>query len=224
MNTNSSPLGYIETPTRGRNQKLPNGYLSNLPITNITMTIRVEPSPENGTSTDRQTGTRTETAIHQAFNTPEMLEMILTRLDMRTLLTSAQRVCRCWGNMISKSPSIQRALFFAPVENPMKLEEKILNPLLKEAFPSIFPANDRSSYYALDLSSLAMAKDASAMARFIRKEASWRKMLVQQPPISVIGLLHVCHSMMGDFAESSSISVSLQPISWPTLANIVRMI
>lgn len=188
------------------------------------MTIRVEPSPENGISTGRQPGTRAETAIYQALNTPEMLEMILNRLDMRTLLTSAQRVCRSWGDMISKSPSLQRALFFTPIEDPKKVEEKIPNPLLREAFLSIFPANDRSKYYEFDLSSLAMSKDASAMARFTRKEASWRKMLVQQPPISGIGLFHVCHGMMGDFAESSSISVSLQPMLRPTLANIIRTI
>jgi hypothetical protein len=138
--------------------------------------------------------------------------MILARIDMRTLLTSAQRVCRNWTDLITKSPSIQKALFFTPItEYEGKMQYKILNPLLKETFPSIFPAEDRPEGYMFDFSGMTMTKDATSMARFVRKGASWRKMLVQQPPISGIGLYHICHGMSGDSAGSSSIAVSLRP-------------
>lgn len=159
-----------------------------------------------------QPGIRTKSAINKVLDTPEMLEMILARIDMRTLLTSAQRVCRSWMDLVTKSPSIQKALFFTPItESAWGMGKKILNPLLTETFPSIFPTKDRPNGYKFNFSDLTMTKDASIMARFIRKEASWRKMLVQQPPVSDIGLFHICHAMGGDSAGSSSIAVSFRP-------------
>ncbi|KAJ5382842.1 hypothetical protein N7517_000753 [Penicillium concentricum] len=145
--------------------------------------------------------------MEKVLDTAEILDMILARMDMRTLLTSAQRVCHSWANLISKSPSIQKALFFTPIkDSEWGMGEAIPNPLLAETFPSIFPAKNRWSYYQFDFSDLIMTKNSSTMAHFLRKDASWRKMLVQQPPASDIGLLHVCHAMMGDFAGSSSLS------------------
>ncbi|KAJ5827175.1 hypothetical protein N7447_003938 [Penicillium robsamsonii] len=150
----------------------------------------------------------TKSAMDKVLDTAEILEMILARVDMRTLLTSVQRVCHNWVNLISKSPSIQKALFFTPIkDSEWGVKETILNPLLAETFPSIFPAKNRLDYYKFDFSDLIMTKNGSTMAHFVRENASWRKMLVQQPPISDIGLLYVSQGMMGDCAGSSSISL-----------------
>ena len=163
------------------------------------------------TAIQRQPGINAKSAINQVLNTPEILAMILAEMDMRTLLISAQRVCRTWLNLISESPSIQKALFFTPIKgSEWGMEEKTSNPLLAETFPSFFPAKGRPMYYQFNFSDLAMAKDASTMARFVRDDASWRRMLVQQPPISDIGVLHICHTMSGDYAGSSNIPVSFQ--------------
>lgn len=176
------------------------------------MASRVEECPRYGIGLRWQPESRTKSAINKVLDTPEMLEMILARVDMRTLLTSAQRVCRNWVNLISKSPSIQKALFFTPIkDSEWGMEEKIPNPLLTETFPSIFPAKDRPDRYQFDFSELTMTKDASTMARFVRQDASWRKMLVQQPPVSDIGIFHICHGMGGTSAGSSSIPVGFQP-------------
>lgn len=151
--------------------------------------------------------------MNKVIDIPEILEMILAQMDMRTLLTSAHRVCRNWANLISKSSSIQRALFFTPIkDSEWGKEENIPNPLLTETFPSFFPAKDRPGRYQFDFSNLPMTKDASSMARFVREDASWRKMLVQQPPLLDIGLFYICHARGNHNAESSSIPVSLQPI------------
>ena len=63
-------------------------------------------------------------SITPVLATPEVLEMILLHTDMRTLLTSCQRVCRDWRNLITKSPSIQKALFFTQSKNPNGAREK----------------------------------------------------------------------------------------------------
>jgi hypothetical protein len=155
---------------------------------------------------------RTKSAINKVMDTPEILEMILAATDMRTLLTSAQRVCRNWASLISNSRSIQKALFYIPIkDSEWGVGEKIPNPLLTETFASFFPAKNRPDSYRFDFRDLVMTRDALTRARFMQKDASWRKMLVQQPPISEIGLFHIYHAMGGDSAESASIPVSLQP-------------
>ncbi|KAJ6178171.1 hypothetical protein N7519_008632 [Penicillium mononematosum] len=154
----------------------------------------------------------TRSAINKVMDTPEILEMILAGTDMRTLLTSAQRVCRNWASLIRNSRSVQKALFFIPIkDSEWGVGEKIPNPLLTETFASFFPTKNRPDTYQFDFHDLVMTRDASTMARFIRADASWRKMLVQQPPISKVGLFHTCHGMGGESAESASIPVSLQP-------------
>ncbi|KAL3443587.1 hypothetical protein BJX65DRAFT_311747 [Aspergillus insuetus] len=142
----------------------------------------------------------------RALNTPEILEMILLEMDMRTLLTSGQRVCHTWTNLIRTSRSIQRALFFIPTkESEWATAEKIPNPLLAEVFPSIFPASDEDDDDRFAYSSLPMAKDTETMNRFVQPNASWRRMLVQQPPLKNIGLFHVRSSRGGDSIKRSTI-------------------
>ncbi|KAJ5158651.1 uncharacterized protein N7500_008302 [Penicillium coprophilum] len=171
------------------------------------MASRVTEYPSYGHPIQSRPGSSTQSATNKVLDTPEILEMILARVDMRTLLTSAQRVCRRWVNLISQAPSIQKILFFTPIkDSEWGVGEKTINPLLTEAFPSIFPAKDTGKHHEVHFSDLTMNKDTSTMFRFVRKDASWRKMLVQQPPVSDIGLLNVSHGMMGDHVVSSTIS------------------
>ncbi|KAJ5891561.1 uncharacterized protein N7473_007789 [Penicillium subrubescens] len=84
------------------------------------------------------------------LNTPETLEMILVQLDMRTILTVS---VGAWLNLVTTSPSIQKALYFTPItESEGEPNEKTLNPLLKEEFPPMFPPKDSSSYDGFDFS------------------------------------------------------------------------
>ncbi|KAL2848779.1 hypothetical protein BJX68DRAFT_255799 [Aspergillus pseudodeflectus] len=142
--------------------------------------------------------------MRRALHTPEILEMILLQVDMRTLLTFGQRVCHAWKNLIRTSRFLQRALFFMPIqESEWAAGEKTLNPLLAEAFPSIFPAKYKCDE-RFSIPQLPMAKDSEAMAIFGRRDASWRRMLVQQPPLSHIGVFHVRHTRVGNRVKRSS--------------------
>ncbi|KAJ5832554.1 hypothetical protein N7474_000865 [Penicillium riverlandense] len=149
--------------------------------------------------------TTTRTARDRAMSTPEILEMILLQLDLRTLLIAAQRVCRSWVTLISQSVQIQRALFFSPVDKPdIPMHEKTQNPLLAETFPCVFPSSGKElgkcKFAALD-----MNQSSTKRAMYMRKEASWRRMLVQQPPILDFGLLRVVHGQVGDQASAFKI-------------------
>ncbi|KAJ5166048.1 hypothetical protein N7492_006344 [Penicillium capsulatum] len=110
----------------------------------------------------------------RALLTPELLELMLLRLDLQTLLISPQLICRAWSALIRESSAIQRMLFFEPAQD----SEKRRNSLLIDAFPSFF--NEGTT---LTLSELGMIKHPAKTAAYTHKEASWRRMLVQQPPV-----------------------------------------
>ncbi|KAJ5683039.1 hypothetical protein N7462_006204 [Penicillium macrosclerotiorum] len=127
----------------------------------------------------------------EVFSTPELLELILLHLDPRTLVVSAQRTCQYWNRLIRDSRSLQKALFFLPTDSGPTTR----NPLLAEAFPSFFLPTDTQE--ALDSQaetvetdvvfsffSWDMVQHPEKIEAYNRKEASWRRMLVQQPPIS----------------------------------------
>jgi hypothetical protein len=183
----------------------------------------------------------------KVLTTPELLEIILLHLDIRTLLVSAQRVCQTWTVLIQSSPAIQQALFFQTARNPKPKKGKwhakskdtkldqgsingyefsysrpIYNPLLVQAFRPFFPSvheyppihdNDEKatetetehegkekekenpfSFKPLDMLSSPQKKTA-----YMRKEASWRNMLLRQPPVcGGVTVFKMHHAMGGD--------------------------
>ncbi|GAB1735258.1 hypothetical protein NU219Hw_g2901t1 [Hortaea werneckii] len=131
-------------------------------------------------------------ASRRALGTLELLEGVLCKLPLQDLLR-AQSVCKQWQMVIDRSKKLQRALYFEPVprapvafcEEPAGcmsysqwtragsnercvgiLENPILSPLLK--------------------SLLSVTRTRSLLAQlpgcWQRREASWRRMLVTQPP------------------------------------------
>ncbi|OQD94223.1 hypothetical protein PENSOL_c027G10886 [Penicillium solitum] len=171
------------------------------------MISHIEECPGYKTAVQQQPGITAKSAINKALNTPEILEMILAEMDMRTLLTCTQRVCRAWLNLINALPSIQKALFFTPIkESEWGMGKKMPNPLLAEFFPSFFPEEGRLKYAHFIFSDIPMTDDVPpTMPLFVRAGASWRKMLVQRPPMFDIGTLHIHRGFGDDRVKSSSI-------------------
>ncbi|TRX96373.1 hypothetical protein FHL15_002645 [Xylaria flabelliformis] len=136
-------------------------------------------------------------AVQTVINIPELLQLILLQCDIRTLLTGARGVSLLWRDTIDSTQAIQKALFFQP-DTRNGGSEPILNPLLTETFSTFFDgqAHNRQSFDKLpigDENELAEAssllsdgivKDKSSRRdAFMRKDASWRRMLVRQPPV-----------------------------------------
>lgn len=132
----------------------------------------------------------TQTAQAIALSTFELLELILLQLDTQTLLT-AQRTCQTWHRIIQESVAIQKALFFIPM-NSSSANIKVQNALLAKKFPGFFNSN------LTLLANVDMLQRPEKLEAYIRPEASWRRMLVQQPPIFRIGILISCFA----FSES----------------------
>jgi hypothetical protein len=138
-------------------------------------------------------------ATEKTLSTAELLESILLQLDLQTLLTSAQRTCRTWTNLIRGSPALQRALYFTPVSDT-RGHEAVLNPLLIDTFPSFFEVENETLFGGGNgtlLASLRMFKQPETQASFLREEASWRRMLVQQPPVFKIARWHCSVGQFG---------------------------
>ncbi|KAJ5159187.1 uncharacterized protein N7500_008838 [Penicillium coprophilum] len=149
-------------------------------------------------------------AQSHAFSIPEIFELILLNLDIRTLLTKATRICHTWSHFINSSPRIQWALFFRPLDNALN-KPKTQNPLLAETFPSIFHQSGYSTgrnttrndtdpdtntnaanekvILNLTFTTFDMVRNPHKWDAYIRPEASWRRMLVQQPPVYTLSLL-----------------------------------
>ncbi|KAJ5360710.1 hypothetical protein N7517_009901 [Penicillium concentricum] len=111
------------------------------------------------------------TAQDTALGTMEVLENILLHLDLKCILTSAQRVCHQWQDLISTSPSLQKHLFFQP---DWDREDKQRNPLLAEIFPDWFPDFPTPAKRRKD-HGIEIGPDDI--------KPSWKRMLIQQPPI-----------------------------------------
>ncbi|KAF2247600.1 hypothetical protein BU26DRAFT_520704 [Trematosphaeria pertusa] len=121
-------------------------------------------------------------AAASVFNVPELLENILSNLDLRTLLTSAQRVSRRWRATVTGSPLLQRLLYLEPEQQ--RNGHRVPNPLLVEASPACFyhnPIGCDQVFFDSD-----MCRTSSSKA-FMFPGATWRRMLLTQIPIERLG-------------------------------------
>lgn len=125
---------------------------------------------------------------------PELLEPILLSLDMRSLLTSALRVCRQWQGLIQGSNLLRRALFFDCDEKQAGSDEVTFNPLLVELFPLLFdftgtpdgrPDDRARGFNDLAIEALPIGRRRVA---FYRRNASWRRVHMRQPLVRHAGL------------------------------------
>ncbi|RLM00177.1 hypothetical protein CFD26_107692 [Aspergillus turcosus] len=141
-------------------------------------------------------------ASHRLFGVPELLEEILLQVHLPTLLTSAQRVCRMWHRLIQDSSALQKALFFKPSEKRVDSEERRINPFVQSnLWRGLFrkKVNKRSRVH------LRRKREV-----YLRREASWRRMLLQQPPSNNIAIVG---SLVLDTRSLNPLQLALKPHS-----------
>lgn len=158
----------------------------------------------------------TDSARHQAFSIPEIFEQILLKLDPRTLLTKAQLICRAWTTFIQTSPAIQWALFFKPKNQH---SPKSQNPLLAAIFPSIFNRDRERANLTLTTFQILTSRkwdqsDEIRLDAWVRPEASWRRMLIQQPPLYTLSLLRSSAGHGGELLHHYKALVSFSNIEF----------
>jgi hypothetical protein len=125
--------------------------------------------------------------------TTEVLAVILFHLPPQDLLVAAPRVSKHWQSTIAACPHLQRALFFLP--SPSRPAGRPFcptpNPLLAAPFrPFLSAGAPELSMEGLLRCGLPIADASDGRRRhraFARAGASWRRMLVSQPPPRVVG-------------------------------------
>ena len=151
-------------------------------------------------------------AAASVLRTPELLELILLHLDLKSRITSAPRVCSFWLETLNQSPRLRKASFFqADRSLDVKPGERAyINPLLQQAFGDQFfnlsdcqvdkyPFRRAEYFWKLPWSPQALhhlqantgsVLDVDPTCRqrsFTRAGASWRRMFVSQPPPPFLG-------------------------------------
>ncbi|KAE8134961.1 hypothetical protein BDV38DRAFT_285346 [Aspergillus pseudotamarii] len=164
---------------------------------------------------------------HKIFLIPEILEQILLQTAPQTLLTSAQRTSQAWHNLITTSPKLQETLFFRP-EQPPTLNNKThrtLNPLLApKIWPHLFrkrlnsqtTTTTTTTNYGYSLP----AVDPLEEELYLRPGASWRRMLVQQPPTSSISVFVMHRSWISCDEDISPVKVFTADVEFLTLEHL----
>lgn len=111
-------------------------------------------------------------ACDQVFETTELLELILSFTTLLDLLR-AQRVSRRWKTVIEGSPLLQRCLYFLP--DPRAVDTYGLNPLFMQRFKLWREEPDNTLHVSSKPQWHSRLNKSSP-------SASWRRMLVSQPP------------------------------------------
>ncbi|KAF1845569.1 uncharacterized protein K460DRAFT_366434 [Cucurbitaria berberidis CBS 394.84] len=140
---------------------------------------------------------------------PELLEAILLHLGHvapPNELLRAQLISRRVHTAIASSPRIQQLLFLRaePADNPKPWRA---NPLLRDLFLPWFVGPLRERWTMPDYDSFQMMDWTSTNRdAFLRAEASWRKMLVFQPPPKQLSVVRFCNGQGGDFIDEATVS------------------
>lgn len=186
------------------NKKKKKGHPNFPPICEGSASVNLPVSSHSITSLDDNTHTKKKmspspiTPTERVLATVELLELILLQVDMQTILTSAVRTCHFWRDVTRDSPQLQTLLFFRPETRlptgghgdriPIRPRKK--NPLLLRRFENLLSSSSTTADLVRPVQSETI----------LRPEASWRAMLVQQPPARTVGVWTVemgCHLQQG---------------------------
>lgn len=147
---------------------------------------------------------------------PELFEAILLQLSFQDILINAQRVCRVWSEAIRASPRLQQALFFETV--PREKIQISYNPASRKVARS-FKTTAGHATATCEISSTHIVVVENPMRRYLsdkqptfdtvlrhanaakRIDASWKRMLLSQPPVVFTSISKTEPMKLGDFGR-----------------------
>ena len=133
-------------------------------------------------------------ACEKVFQVTELAEAIFLELSISILLCRVQRTCRGWRAIVASSARLQQALFFTPIARvPLKLGERPTH--LYESYES--EEDEPNTHLQTVVEHPLLTKIGSSgtslallfkpkVDAVLRPEASWRRCLVTQPPVTEI--------------------------------------
>jgi hypothetical protein len=151
--------------------------------------------------------TTMSTAKDKVIITPELLELILSQLPIRNLFLVAPLVSKTW-QAVARTPVLQRAIFFEPDPSATVPTQ---NPLLVEIFSPFFAQANEESSWPGSVSTIQAMQWAKNPNAFKRADASWRRMLVTQPPVQSMAMTRTAgrHSLSGRRAVLTDLTLRM---------------
>lgn len=114
--------------------------------------------------------------MEKALAIPELLEAVLLQLSVIDILVNSQRVCKTWHDCVNGSTSLQRELFLRPDRSPTGPCRKTAKHIDSNSFRTINPFADL----------ISIKEHTNRTAAFDHPGASWRSMLIVQPPVPMV--------------------------------------
>lgn len=147
-------------------------------------------------------------AVERVLATPELLEAILIQLTPINQLLCAQLISRLFHTTIASSPILQQLLFFR-ADTARDAKDWSVNPLLRQHFLPWFAGPSEGSFGSRDYNVLKLMDWTTSpltLAAFLRPEASWRNMLLMQPPPKELQVVRWVHGQGGDSENVATVS------------------
>jgi hypothetical protein len=138
-------------------------------------------------------------ACECVMSTPELLETVFIQLNSLSALLHAQLVSRHFHTVIASSPKLQQKLFFRPSANREDSQQWTLNPLLRQHFVPFFLTRSMPDYASFKLMDWVKSKPEA----FLRADASWRQMLIVQPPPAEVTVVRLSEGQGGECEEQA---------------------
>lgn len=178
----ASVLGHSKTYS-GQSSAYLNLNLSHQPSTNMSQGT-AQPESALCPTTDNN---RESDATTKALLLPEILTGILLELEFHEILINCSRVCRTWKITVDESPKILQKLDFTPDTKEVPKGRNISCFMKILAHPSTDISTSLIPRLPKDrLKVIWFTWDkVGTNPAFAHPNASWRKMLLVQPPLSV---------------------------------------
>jgi hypothetical protein len=126
----------------------------------------------------------------RVFAVTELAEAIFLELPVRQILVNVQRVCRQWKAVVDGSTPLQQALFFKPTTTePLSLVENRQFPYWESKnFKTADPGGTERKRHLAELPVITQIvhdhQELLKITALSYPNASWRRMLLTQPPIN----------------------------------------
>ncbi|KAI9646570.1 hypothetical protein NHQ30_004565 [Ciborinia camelliae] len=132
-------------------------------------------------------------AASRVFSIPELLHDILSHLPQSCLLVTVPLVCKTWAIALT-SPELERALWFRSATHN---GPSTWSSLLEKHFGIFFDFSVLSKRRVLDSRAFDSLTWKRNLEAFKRADASWRNMLVFQPPCYQFAIVRFKHDRGG---------------------------
>ncbi|KAI5358887.1 hypothetical protein Slin14017_G111700 [Septoria linicola] len=128
-------------------------------------------------------------ACERLFGVFELAEAVFLELPPQQVLINVQRVNRAWQEVVNTSMPLQQALFFRPITSEPLQFVQSFGENRGGSWRFRCEGDQAATVYEHPLLGQLVMDQLQPSSAVVRPEASWRKQLLTQPPVSFVTLI-----------------------------------